>query len=37
VIVLGVLWYALDALVLAPFEGVTGGRWGMVRRLEADA
>lgn len=36
-IVLGVLWYALDALVLAPFERVTVERWGMVRRLEADA
>jgi taurine transport system permease protein len=31
-IVLGVLWYALDALVLAPLERETVERWGMVRR-----
>lgn len=34
-IVLGVLWYALDALVLAPFERATVERWGMVRQMEA--
>ncbi len=34
-IVLGVLWYALDALVLAPFERGTVERWGMVRSVEA--
>jgi len=34
-IVLGVLWYAVDALVLAPFERVTVERWGMVRQVEA--
>ncbi len=33
-IVLGVLWYALDALVLAPFERATVERWGMVRHVE---
>ncbi|MCX5530158.1 ABC transporter permease [Streptomyces sp. NBC_00006] len=35
-VVLGALWYALDALILAPFERATVERWGMVRRLEAD-
>ncbi|GAA3963188.1 ABC transporter permease [Actinomadura viridis] len=34
-IVLGVLWYALDALILAPFERATVERWGMVRQVEA--
>ncbi len=34
-IVLGVLWYALDALVLVPFERATVERWGMVRQVEA--
>ncbi|MBE3000995.1 ABC transporter permease [Nocardiopsis sp. HNM0947] len=33
-IVLGVLWYMLDALILAPFEKATVERWGMVRSLE---
>ncbi|RII17762.1 Bicarbonate transport system permease protein CmpB [Streptomyces sp. YIM 130001] len=35
-VVLGTLWYALDALVLAPFERATVERWGLVRRMEAD-
>lgn len=35
-IVLGVLWYMLDALILAPFEKATVERWGMVRSLEED-
>jgi taurine transport system permease protein len=30
-IVLGILWYALDALILAPFERATVERWGLVR------
>lgn len=34
-IVLGVLWYALDTLVLAPFERATVERWGLVRQVEA--
>lgn len=34
-VVLGVLWFALDALVLAPFERSTVQRWGMVRTAEA--
>lgn len=34
--VLGVLWYALDALILAPFERATVERWGMVRTMEDD-
>jgi len=29
-IVLGVLWYLVDALILAPFEKETVERWGMV-------
>jgi len=33
-IVLGILWYALDALILAPFERGTIERWGMVRTAE---
>ncbi len=36
-IVLGVLWYALDALILAPLERETVERWGMVRRPAAAA
>jgi taurine transport system permease protein len=35
-IVLGVLWYMLDALILAPFEKATVERWGMVRSMEGD-
>jgi taurine transport system permease protein len=31
-IVLGILWYALDALLLAPFEHATVERWGLVRQ-----
>ena len=31
-IVLGILWYALDALFLAPFERATVERWGLVRQ-----
>ena len=31
-IVLGVLWYVVDAWVLAPIERATGQRWGLVRR-----
>jgi taurine transport system permease protein len=31
-IILGILWYATDALFLAPFERATVERWGMVRR-----
>jgi NitT/TauT family transport system permease protein/taurine transport system permease protein len=31
-IVLGALWYAVDAWVLAPIERATGQRWGMVTR-----
>jgi taurine transport system permease protein len=31
-IVLGLLWYAVDAWVLAPIERATGPRWGMVTR-----
>jgi taurine transport system permease protein len=34
-IVLGILWYALDALVLAPFEHATVERWGLVRQEAA--
>ncbi|WP_205857324.1 ABC transporter permease, partial [Phytoactinopolyspora endophytica] len=34
-IVLGILWFALDALVLAPFERGTIERWGMIRTAEA--
>ncbi|GAB3481586.1 ABC transporter permease [Amycolatopsis cihanbeyliensis] len=33
-ITLGVLWFALDALILAPFERGTVQRWGMVRTAE---
>lgn len=29
-IVLGILWYATDSLILAPFEKATVERWGMV-------
>jgi len=31
-IVLGLLWYIVDAWVLAPIERATGQRWGMVQR-----
>ncbi|MFM1990933.1 MAG: bicarbonate transport system permease protein CmpB [Pseudomonadota bacterium] len=31
-VVLGALWYAVDAWVLAPIERATGQRWGMVQR-----
>jgi NitT/TauT family transport system permease protein/taurine transport system permease protein len=31
-IVLGLLWYAVDAWVLAPIEKATGERWGLVTR-----
>ena len=31
-IVLGLLWYAVDAWVLAPVERATGQRWGLVSR-----
>jgi taurine transport system permease protein len=34
-IVLGILWYALDALLLAPFEHATVERWGLVRQSAA--
>ncbi len=32
-IVLGALWYATDALLLAPFEKATVERWGMVEGI----
>jgi NitT/TauT family transport system permease protein/taurine transport system permease protein len=31
-VVLGALWYAVDAWVLAPIERATGQRWGMITR-----
>jgi NitT/TauT family transport system permease protein/taurine transport system permease protein len=31
-IVLGILWYVVDAWVLAPIERATGQRWGLVTR-----
>jgi len=31
-IVLGLLWYLVDAWVLAPIERATGQRWGLVTR-----
>lgn len=31
-IVLGVLWYLVDAWILAPIERATGQRWGLVTR-----
>jgi NitT/TauT family transport system permease protein/taurine transport system permease protein len=31
-IVLGLLWYAVDSWVLAPIERATGERWGLVAR-----
>ncbi len=34
-IVLGILWYATDALILAPLERETVERWGMVSRPTA--
>lgn len=36
-IILGVLWYATDALVLGPLERETVERWGMVRKPGAPA
>jgi NitT/TauT family transport system permease protein/taurine transport system permease protein len=30
-VVIGLLWLALDRLLLAPLERVTTQRWGMVR------
>jgi taurine transport system permease protein len=32
-IILGVLWYALDSLILAPLERETVERWGLVRQI----
>jgi len=29
-IILGLLWYVVDAWILAPIERVTGKRWGLV-------
>jgi NitT/TauT family transport system permease protein/taurine transport system permease protein len=31
-IILGLLWYAVDAWILAPIERATGQRWGLVTR-----
>jgi NitT/TauT family transport system permease protein/taurine transport system permease protein len=31
-VILGALWYVVDAWVLAPIERATGQRWGMVTR-----
>jgi NitT/TauT family transport system permease protein/taurine transport system permease protein len=31
-VLLGALWYAVDAWILAPIERATGQRWGMVTR-----
>jgi NitT/TauT family transport system permease protein/taurine transport system permease protein len=31
-IVLGLLWYVVDAWILAPIERVTGQRWGLVNK-----
>jgi NitT/TauT family transport system permease protein/taurine transport system permease protein len=31
-VLLGALWYVVDAWVLAPIERATGQRWGMVTR-----
>jgi taurine transport system permease protein len=31
-IVLGLLWYVVDAWILAPIERATGERWGLVTR-----
>ena len=31
-IVLGILWYIVDAWILAPIERATGQRWGLVNR-----
>jgi len=31
-IVLGLLWYAVDAWILTPIERATGQRWGLVTR-----
>jgi taurine transport system permease protein len=30
--VLGILWYVVDAWLLAPIERATGQRWGLVSR-----
>ena len=35
-IMLGILWYLLDALLLAPFERATVERWGLVRHVEEE-
>ena len=35
-IILGILWYATDALILAPLERGTVERWGMVRTADAE-
>lgn len=35
-IVLGILWYATDAFILAPWERGTVERWGMVRRPQSE-
>lgn len=32
-IILGILWYAVDALILAPLERETVERWGLVRKV----
>ena len=29
-IILGLLWYIVDAWILAPLERATGQRWGLV-------
>jgi NitT/TauT family transport system permease protein/taurine transport system permease protein len=31
-IILGLLWYAVDAWILAPIERATGQRWGLVTK-----
>lgn len=36
-IVLGLLWYVVDAWILVPIERATGERWGMVQRTTPDA
>lgn len=33
-VVLGVLWYIVDAWILAPIERATGQRWGLVQRQQ---
>ena len=32
-IILGILWYAVDALILARLERETVERWGVVKRV----